>query len=125
VAFAASAAANPSSHASAGQTPSKAASAASDELELSEWLVTLRTLPVGWDNNRAWPRAGPHTDTSALVLYYAMFLVGLAVTASTAVFGAPFWFDLLQRLIQVRGTGAKPPTNRDSKAPAANGGGSS
>jgi hypothetical protein len=112
------------SNASTGQSPSEAASAASDGLELSEWLLTLRTLPVGWDNNRVWPRAG-QAHTGALLLYYAMFLVGLAVTASAAVFGAPFWCDLLQRLIQVRGTGAKPPTNRDNKASAANGAGSS
>jgi hypothetical protein len=30
------------------------------------------------------------------------------ITASTALFGAPFWFDLMQRVVRMRGTGAKP-----------------
>jgi hypothetical protein len=39
------------------------------------------------------------------------------VTASTAVFGAPFWFDLLQRLVQIRGTGIKPAADRNKGKP--------
>jgi hypothetical protein len=34
------------------------------------------------------------------------------VTASTTLFGAPFWFDLLQRAVQMRGTGSKPEERR-------------
>jgi hypothetical protein len=34
--------------------------------------------------------------------------VGWLVTAAAALFGAPFWFDLLQRLVNLRGTGTKP-----------------
>jgi hypothetical protein len=30
------------------------------------------------------------------------------VTASTTLFGAPFWFDILQRAVQMRATGSKP-----------------
>ena len=30
------------------------------------------------------------------------------VVMGTTLFGAPFWFDLLQRAVQLRGTGAKP-----------------
>jgi hypothetical protein len=30
------------------------------------------------------------------------------VTASTTLFGAPFWFDLLQRAVQLRSTGTRP-----------------
>jgi hypothetical protein len=33
---------------------------------------------------------------------------GLLITASSALFGAPFWFDLLQHLVELRGTGPKP-----------------
>ena len=35
------------------------------------------------------------------------------MTAIASVFGAPFWFDILQKLVQVRGTGAKPTADRD------------
>jgi hypothetical protein len=70
-------------------------------------------LPVGWDNHRKWPTA---TEPGTFFTYL-FFVVGLAVTGSSAVFGAPFWFDLLQRLVQVRGTGAKPPADRDKNKP--------
>jgi hypothetical protein len=35
-------------------------------------------------------------------------LLGWLITAAASVFGAPFWFDLLQKLIQLRGAGPKP-----------------
>lgn len=35
-------------------------------------------------------------------------LLGWLITAVAAVFGAPFWFDLLGRLAQLRGAGPKP-----------------
>jgi len=75
---------------------------------VNEWATALQKLPVGWD------------DESRLIYQkkqspevYVFFVIGLLVTASSAVFGAPFWFDLLQRLVQVRGTGIKPPPDRD------------
>jgi hypothetical protein len=84
-----------------------------ERFPVDEWMTALRTLPVGWDNGRKWPTAvDPWTFFSHL-----SFVVGLAITASSAVFGAPFWFDLLQRLIQTRGTGAKPPADRDKDKP--------
>jgi hypothetical protein len=57
----------------------------------------LWTLPIGW--------------TSFPPVFNAEFLLRVAgwlVTASTALFGAPFWFDILQRAMQMRGTGGKP-----------------
>jgi hypothetical protein len=35
-------------------------------------------------------------------------LLGWLITAVASVFGAPFWFDLLQKLVQLRGAGPKP-----------------
>ena len=57
----------------------------------------LMTLPIGW-------QSFPATVDSA----FAMQVAGWLLTASTALFGAPFWFDLLQRTVQIRGTGEKP-----------------
>jgi hypothetical protein len=56
-------------------------------------LATLQTLPVGWSGA---PPLGPATA------------VGWVVTAVSTLFGAPFWFDLLQRVTNLRGTGPKP-----------------
>lgn len=65
-------------------------------------IDALWTLPIGWENFP--PRLDRH-----LLLQAA----GWLITAATAMFGAPFWFDLLQRTIQMRGTGATPAERRD------------
>ena len=54
-------------------------------------------LPIGWTHFP--PVPGPE---------FAMQAAGWFVTASTALFGAPFWFDLMQRVVRMRATGAKP-----------------
>lgn len=60
-------------------------------------LRQLLALPVGWESF-------PPVPGSAFALQAA----GWFVTAATTLFGAPFWFDLLQRAVQLRGTGARP-----------------
>ncbi len=35
----------------------------------------------------------------------ALMIAGWLLTAGAAMFGAPFWFDILQRVVQLRGTG--------------------
>jgi hypothetical protein len=54
-------------------------------------------LPIGWTSF-------PPVLNSAFLLQVA----GWLVTASTTLFGAPFWFDILQRAVQMRATGSKP-----------------
>jgi hypothetical protein len=53
----------------------------------------LMSLPIGWSDGTA--------------LSWTQF-AGWLVTASATLFGAPFWFDLLQKLVRLRGTGNKP-----------------
>lgn len=57
-----------------------------------EALTTLKTLPIGW-------------STNTFCLYS---IPGWLITATTSLFGGPFWFDLLNQLINLRGTGSKP-----------------
>jgi len=38
----------------------------------------------------------------------ATWIIGCALTAVAVSFGAPFWFDVLQRFVNVRGTGPSP-----------------
>jgi hypothetical protein len=59
-------------------------------------LASLRALPVGWQGY-------PPFDASLGVR-----VAGWLLTAASSLFGAPFWFDLFQRLIHLRGTGDKP-----------------
>jgi len=57
----------------------------------------MMALPIGW--TRFPPMAGAD---------FALQVAGWIVTASTALFGAPFWFDLMQRVIRMRSTGVRP-----------------
>jgi hypothetical protein len=113
----AAAASSPLARSTAPGSGASASSASSEPFPVDQWMGELRTLPVGWDNNRKWPTASEPGTLFPAVFAYLSFLVGLVVTGSSAVFGAPFWFDLLQRLVQIRGTGAKPPADRDKDKP--------
>jgi hypothetical protein len=54
-------------------------------------------LPIGWTS-----------FPPALGAVFLLQVAGWLVTAATTLFGAPFWFDMLQRAVQMRGTGMKP-----------------
>jgi hypothetical protein len=60
-------------------------------------IEQLFALPIGWS-----------TFPPVLDRAFLMQVAGWVITASTALFGAPFWFSMLQRIMQLRGTGAKP-----------------
>jgi hypothetical protein len=60
-------------------------------------IEALWTLPIGWQRVPA-----------AFDAQLALSAAGWLLTASTALFGAPFWFDLLLRAVRIRGTGSKP-----------------
>jgi hypothetical protein len=64
----------------------------------SEALEQMKVLPLGWIEG-SWTR-----------FLDAWYLVsaGWLITALTTLFGAPFWFDLLARLVRLRGTGPRP-----------------
>jgi hypothetical protein len=60
-------------------------------------VEAFMALPIGWT-----------TFPPVLNTAFALQVAGWLVTASTTLFGAPFWFDILQRAVQMRGTGSKP-----------------
>jgi hypothetical protein len=66
-------------------------------------VLDPRTLDAMWALPIGWTRFPPVLDQAFL-----LNVAGWVLTASTALFGAPFWFDLLQRTVQMRGTGARP-----------------
>ena len=68
--------------------------------EFTSPLKQMQVLPVGW--------TGRHYSSA---FDFAAAVAGIFITAVTALFGAPFWFDALQQLVKLRGTGAKPKTD--------------
>ena len=60
-------------------------------------FAALMALPIGWSG-----------FPPVFNVDFALQVAGWLVTASTALFGAPFWFDVMQRVVRLRGTGARP-----------------
>ncbi|WP_041940750.1 MULTISPECIES: hypothetical protein [Frankia] len=63
-------------------------------------------LPIGWvraSDDRDDPREVPHT-----VGGWALKIAGLAISCFALTAGAPFWFELLGRLVNMRAAGPKP-----------------
>jgi hypothetical protein len=56
-------------------------------------------LPFGWDKS-AWTYFMTTPN-------WAYVIIGWLITAVATLFGAPFWFDALQKIVQLRGTGDK------------------
>ncbi len=86
----------------AGAAASVASAAGSDVLANSAQTYAVLAgakLPVGWD---------------AAPAFGWMTLVGWAITALSVSLGAPFWFDLLGRLLNLRAAGPKPKKSDDA-----------
>ena len=94
-----------------------------DNVTLQQAKTTLTDLPFGWKTKLpawrsllswdAWSR-----NAAKLARIAITGLPGWLVTALAASLGAPFWFDLLQRIIDIRGAGQKPKRSAQT-APAA------
>lgn len=78
-------------------------------------------LPVGWDVDRT---DGSRPDNpvdfvqESSVGVAAATIAGWVLTALLVMLGAPFWFDLLTRLVALRSTGRKPPLAADDDTSA-------
>jgi hypothetical protein len=70
--------------------------------------VELRPLPLGWTMSPSfWERSWWLVCWAVIVK-----LTGILVTALALSLGAPFWFDVLSKFMNIRGTGPKPaPSN--------------
>lgn len=69
----------------------------------------LSGLPVGWTSTPPWPTT---LDTG---LWWLTKLIGWLITALAASVGAPFWFDMLQNVMSLRGAGVKRTDSLDGK----------
>lgn len=72
--------------------------------EVTQTIADLKKLPIGWLVTSPSIHLHPLSADDGFVAEF----IGWLITASAALFGAPFWFDLLQQLIRLRGTGPKP-----------------
>jgi hypothetical protein len=79
-------------------TPLSASTAMTPSMEISQTLATLTNLglPLGW------------TELPATTEGWLYKLAGLFITIVAVSLGAPFWFELLNKLVNMRMSGAKP-----------------
>ena len=91
-----------------GAAASPQTGAPAPSADLKELIDDLNTFPIGWKDGH-WMGWGA----------FWLALLGWVITALSTLFGAPFWFDLLQTIIRVKGAGPSPVEKVDGKGAAA------
>jgi hypothetical protein len=82
---------------------------------IKETENTLRSLPIGWNSPQK--QVTPGSSGTKLLTAILVKILGWLLTAAALTLGAPFWFDLLQKFVNIRGAGGKP-RREDQKAAA-------
>ncbi len=89
----------------------------SNEEVVNSWREVFRTLaPVNQAIALGWDGIAPRKITMIGIQFswydqlnpFRIEFWGLVITALALSFGAPFWFDLLVKLVAIRGTGTRP-----------------
>jgi hypothetical protein len=62
----------------------------------------------GYEDVRQLARATPDAPQPNPWVFWIEKIAGLAITAFAILLGGPFWFDMLQKLVNLRGSGPKP-----------------
>jgi len=92
-------------------SPGDSVTLAQVKTDIASTLVNVSTaeaaletsIPLGWSKNEMMNNAGKLS-----VLKIFIKTTGLLATILAIFMGAPFWFDLLNKIANVRGTGPKP-----------------
>jgi hypothetical protein len=79
-------------------------------------------LPIGWKKDQAplsWRHKSNHTSSNYFEQHKTFtfwnvvsYIIGIIATGISLSFGAPFWFDLLLKAINIRRAGTKPSTDQ-------------
>jgi hypothetical protein len=84
----------------------------------SKWLLA-KSLPFGWaDGGIGYVRDMDGKTVPLTTAALGLTVLGWLITALASLFGAPFWFDALQRVTRLKGAGPSPDekANRTSAA---------
>jgi hypothetical protein len=89
---------------------------AEDKLQASVRELRSLALPLGWrDTADPEDRREPAPYVDGLGAVVGSHLLGWLLTAMAVSLGAPFWFDLLNKLVSVRVSG-NPPEKKSARA---------
>lgn len=76
-------------------------------------------LPVGWPQGHWFSRADEGGKIKSFELAdVCLAVLGWLITAFATLFGAPFWFDILQSVVRLKGSGPSPAESRSGQAAA-------
>lgn len=80
-----------------------------EEIKLTTAILD-DAIPLGWNDH-------VFTDEKGVFCWQLILskIAGLFVTILAIMMGAPFWFDVLNKISNLRGSGAKPASQTDSK----------
>lgn len=97
----------PLAPAAKGETPPSVAARWNTQMDRLE----KSSLPIGWTDH-------PLDSLPATFVGWAALLFGWLVTGFAASLGATFWFDILGKVLNLRGTGARVDEPKASRAPS-------
>jgi len=98
------------------------AKAPGDALTLADANASLTrlqnlALPIGWPHAPGWHALLTLTYWRAHLQHFlAHHLAGWLVTTAAVSLGAPFWFELIQKLVPLRSAGPRPPSDSTQTA---------
>jgi hypothetical protein len=79
--------------------------------QIKEQIKELN-LPLGWSCTEEDPRKAPKG-----FLAWLLKILGLMITTIAVSLGAPFWFDVLNKMVSLRSAGKVPETSAEKKKP--------
>ena len=103
------ASAAPAPSALVASEPTPELDAATADLVKAQKDVANLSIPLGWSAADLKMFQPPQSSDAWLLVWNVILLIaGWLITALAVSMGSPFWFDLLQRLINIRNSGPKP-----------------
>jgi hypothetical protein len=81
--------------------------------------VMQSDLPVGWPQGTWFSRLGDDGKVKEFAIAdVGLAILGWLITAFATLFGAPFWFDALQSVTRLKGSGPSPAEAKSGQAAA-------
>jgi len=87
-----------------------------DSILVNEIRNVPAPLGLGWQRSLFEQADDAEKAGRSPVLFYLFKLFGWLVTALAISLGAPFWFDMLQKVVNIRNAGVRPQTGEEQEA---------
>ncbi len=87
-------------------------------METPQGTIDPTTLPFGWFDSSYLYQKDQKGHTTFIFGQVCLAVLGWIITALASLFGAPFWFDTLQQVIRLKGSGPSPAEKTNNTAAA-------